>query len=156
MTPLSLLSTLTATWLGSGFLKPAPGTWGSLAAVPFGIALIVYGGLSALLLGIAVVFPIGLWSAGRFAQTYKAEHDDKRIVIDEVLGQWIAMIPLVTLLDPVVTLLAFLLFRLFDIIKPWPICWLDRKIEGAWGVMLDDALAGLAAGFVLLGLISVL
>lgn len=137
-----------ASWLGSGFLKPAPGTWGSLAALPFGLALSYYSGITGLLLGIALIFIIGLWSAAIFEEQ-SGVHDDKRIVIDEVAGQWIALIP--AAFNPLLILLAFISFRFFDILKPWPIGYIDKKVEGAFGVMFDDIIAGIFAGFIVLG-----
>ena len=74
---------------------------------------------------------------------------DGRIVIDEVAGQWLALIPLP--LDPGLYLLAFLAFRLFDILKPWPVGWADRRLPGAFGIMADDLLAGLYAGGLVFG-----
>lgn len=139
---------LIASWFGSGFLKPAPGTWGSLTALPFGIALSYYGGLPALLAAIILIAAIGTWAAHEFSRQ-SGIHDDKRIVVDEVLGQWIALIPAGTAWPYIV--LAFVLFRFFDIVKPWPVSYADKHIHSALGVMLDDVLAGLMAGFILLG-----
>jgi phosphatidylglycerophosphatase A len=76
------------------------------------------------------------------------------IVIDEVAGQWLTLIPAIGLFGfhPLPVLLAFVLFRLFDILKPWPVSYLDKKIEGGLGVMLDDIAAGIYAGLCLTGL----
>lgn len=137
-----------ATWFGSGFLKPAPGTWGTLAALPFGIGLLYLDNLTIHLTAIIAVTLIGLWSAKIFDEQSNA-HDSKEIVIDEVAGLWITM--LAATLNPITIAAAFILFRIFDILKPWPICIADKRIKGSFGVMLDDILAGAIAGFILLG-----
>lgn len=133
---------LMATWFGAGYLPKAPGTWGSLGALPFAWLLIDRGGLWALGTATVIVFIVGIWAAKDF-MTRTGAHDPGAIVIDEVVGQWIVL--LVAPLDPVAYALAFVLFRVFDVFKPWPISWADRSIGGAWGVMIDDVLAGLFA-----------
>lgn len=131
---------LLATWFGAGYLPKAPGTWGSLGALPFAWLIVDRGGVLALSIAIIIVFIAGIWASKDFMARTGA-HDPGAIVIDEVAGQWIVL--LAVPLDPVAYFIAFVLFRLFDIFKPWPISWADRRIEGAWGVMLDDVLAGL-------------
>ncbi|MAZ00150.1 MAG: phosphatidylglycerophosphatase A [Micavibrio sp.] len=131
-----------ATWFGTGLLVPAPGTWGTLAALPFGIGL-MYLGFAPLLIGILVVTELGRWSIKR-VQAQTKSHDAGYIVIDEVAGMWITM--LFCDLNAIDIGIGFILFRLIDIIKPWPIGALDKKIQTPFGVMLDDILAGLAAG----------
>ncbi len=130
------------TWFGSGYIKPASGTWGSLAALPFGIVLhwafgpLALGVLALLLYGVGVIL------GGVYLIT--AEHPDPDdFVLDEVVGQWLALAaaPL-TFLGVIV---AFLLFRVLDITKPWPACWIDRRMHGALGVMTDDLVAGIYA-----------
>jgi phosphatidylglycerophosphatase A len=138
-----------ATWFGLGLFKPGPGTWGTLGALPFGIALIMYGNLQILLAAILLTFLIGLWAAKHFEQMIR-EKDSGMVVIDEVVGMWIALIP--ATLSPLSIGTAFVLFRLFDILKPWPIGWLDRKLRGPMGVMLDDVMAGIYAALVMIGL----
>lgn len=128
-----------ATWFGCGYLNPAPGTWGTLGAIPLGVLIFAIGGKVALLIGIVLVSIIGLWAADKFDKAVDG-HDSKMIVIDEVAGMWIAMIP--AALNPLHIFFAFVLFRFFDILKPWPISFLDRNIKGASGVMLDDIVAG--------------
>lgn len=141
-----------ATVLGVGYLKPAPGTWGSLAALPMFWVLHQLGGWPfALAATIAVVF-VGVWAIRRETDG-KDNHDPSEIVIDEVAGQWIALLPVsigaaaagsdVLALYPG-WISAFILFRLFDIWKPGPVGWADRK-NTAWGVMLDDVFAGILA-----------
>lgn len=131
-----------ATWFGSGRIRPAPGTMGSLAAIPLGIALQALYGIPALLLGIAVAFAIGVISSNVFEEK-SGEHDNSSIVIDEVVGMWIAAIPAGTTIW--LWGVAFVLFRIFDAIKPWPISKLDREVEGGLGVMIDDVAAGFVA-----------
>jgi len=97
-------------------------------------------------LGIAslILLPIGAWAAVAYDRA-TGQHDSSAIVVDEVVGQWLAMIPIAWGLWWHY-LLAFGLFRVFDVLKPWPIRWIDRKVGGGWGVMLDDVLAGVLAG----------
>jgi phosphatidylglycerophosphatase A len=141
------------TWGFVGLLRPAPGTWGSLAALP--CALLIYWIAGPfLLLGLTVVVAAGgIWTIGQqIGQS--ADKDPSEIVIDEVAGQWIALLPVMFggwhAGVPLVALwpgwiAAVLLFRLFDIWKPGPIGWADRRGD-ALGVMLDDLIAGVFAG----------
>lgn len=131
---------LIATWFGAGLLPGAPGTWGSLAALPFGWALQLAGGPVALAAGAALVFALGTWATGRLIGGSLGS-DPGLVVVDEVVGQWLVL--LVVPLDPFLYAAAFLVFRLFDILKPWPVSWADRAVKGAFGVMLDDVLAGI-------------
>ncbi len=132
-----------ATWFGCGLMRPAPGTWGTLGGLPIGLILMALGGYWGLLIGIAFIIPIGLWAAKEF-EVMAGEHDSGLIVIDEVAGIWIALLAVVH--APLYYIvLAFVLFRFFDILKPWPVSFLDKKIPGAFGVMLDDVAAGLYA-----------
>lgn len=137
-----------ATWFGSGLLKPAPGTWGTLAALPFAWIIASQGGPWVLAVAALLLFPIGVWASGRYDAS-TGGHDASEIVVDEVVGVWIALC--VVPVDWIHFIAGFLLFRLFDIWKPWPIRWVDRTVAGGLGVMLDDVLAGLAAAASLLG-----
>ena len=146
------MSALISTFFGVGHLRPAPGTWGSLAALPAAWVLMLLGGWWLLSLGILAAFFGGLWATR--AETAGAEnHDPSEIVIDEVAGQWIALLPVAlgaALTGAAPTALypgwiaAFLLFRLFDITKPWLVGWADRRNDPL-GVMLDDVFAGIFA-----------
>ncbi|MDP7486506.1 MAG: phosphatidylglycerophosphatase A [Alphaproteobacteria bacterium] len=140
------LSALLATWFGTGFLPKAPGTWGSLVALPFAFVIQTLAGQFTLLLGSVVVFGIGCWAAEVYIQQ-TGRKDPGEVVIDEVAGQWLtlAVVPV----SPLAYGLGFVLFRLTDIFKPWPISWLDQNIEGGAGVMVDDMVAGVYAGLVL-------
>ncbi len=149
MTPAHMI----ATFGGVGHLRPAPGTWGSLAALPVAWLLHVLGGPVLLLAGVGLAFGAGLWAA-RIEIAATGDTDPSEVVIDEVAGQWIALLPVslgawqvgvgVLALWPG-WVAAFLLFRLFDIWKPGPIGTADRRGD-ALGLMLDDVLAGVAAG----------
>ncbi len=145
---------LLATWFGYGYLKPAPGTWGSLAALPFGAALYFGGGMPALVIGTMLIIIIGYWAAERYDRI-SGSHDSKEIVIDEVAGQWIALLPVCffTGLNVKYIILSFILFRFFDITKPWPISRLDKKVSGPLGVMIDDIVAGVFAAVCIYGVI---
>ncbi|WP_138380050.1 phosphatidylglycerophosphatase A family protein [Luteithermobacter gelatinilyticus] len=138
-----------STWFFSGLLPKAPGTWGSLAALPFAWLLWTYGGYWAMALGIAGVFLLGLWATGKYMQL-SGTQDPEEVVIDEVAGVWITCLALP--LSPEIKdyVLAFILFRLFDILKPWPIRIFDRR-HSAFGVMMDDVVAGIMAAAILWG-----
>lgn len=140
--PFTHPAALLATWGGVGLLRPAPGTWGSLCALPFGWLAIATGGPGLLMMMIFIAFGAGLWAAHIYADA-SGEHDASSVVIDEVVGQWIALVLLP--LSLWTFLLAFALFRAFDSVKPWPIRWLDKNVSGAFGVMIDDVAAGVAA-----------
>ena len=131
-----------ATFFGVGRIRPAPGTLGSLAALPIGFIIMIAGGPIALL--IAAI--IATWLGATAAQIYgdkSGNKDDQSIVIDEVAGMWIAALP--AGLNPVLWLAAFLLFRFFDIYKPWPASYFDRRKRNGWDVMIDDVIAGIFA-----------
>ncbi len=137
------LINLIATGFGLGRLPKAPGTWGSLGALVL-FALIGPFSHAAIQSALTVIFfVLGIWAAGHYAAT-KKERDPKEIVIDEIAGQWLALVGFkVTLLN---LLLAFFFFRLFDIWKPLPIR-LGEKLPGGLGIMTDDIMAGIAAHF---------
>jgi phosphatidylglycerophosphatase A len=146
-----------------GLLRPAPGTWGSAAAIPLAWGLHGLGGFPLLAAATVAAFALGLWAVARLTAN-EADPDRPEIVIDEVVGQWIALWPLSAGLwhagaDPWLFpwpgwVGAFVMFRLFDIWKPWIIARADRR-GGALGVMLDDVLAGLAAALVVAGAAAV-
>ena len=137
---MRILVLAVATAGGVGLAPLAPGTFGSLAGVALW-ALLARAGAAALALGIALVVPLGIWSAGR-AQALWGRHDDGRIVIDEVAGQLLALAFLPLRLE--VALTGFALFRLFDIWKPGLIRRAERW-PGGLGVVADDLVAGLLA-----------
>lgn len=129
---------------GSGLLKPAPGTWGTLAAIPVYLLVLQIPGLTLWsYLGITVVaFVFGIYLCGKTARDVGV-HDHGAIVWDELVGLMVSMIAVPpTLLN---VLLGFLLFRFFDILKPWPIKALDLSVHGGFGIMIDDVIAGVIA-----------
>ena len=138
------MSRLLATWFYSGLSPKAPGTVGSIAALPVAALLIWLGGPATLALGAALSLPLGVWAAEREAARC-GEHDPKHVVIDEVCGMWIALIPVAIYGGPAEWIVAFAAFRALDILKPGPIGWADRSLKGGWGVMMDDVFAGLGA-----------
>lgn len=127
------------TWFGAGRLPGAPGTWGSLAALPFAWLIAGQGGALGLAAAAVVVTVVGIAAAHSYCRR-TGEADPSRVVIDEVAGQWVALIG--APLDPVSYLVGFALFRVFDITKPWPANWIDRNVPGGLGVMADDLVAG--------------
>jgi len=136
------------TWFGSGLLPWAPGSWGSLAALPFAWGFVAYGGgPGTLALAAVALFAIGCIAA-ESAVREKPLADPGWLVVDEVAGQWLTL--LAAPLDVTAYGAAFLLFRLFDIWKPWPVSWADRKLTGGFGIMADDVLAALYAAAMLL------
>ncbi len=155
---------------GVGYSPFAPGTFGSLLALA--IAMIFYhsmtfpspgmGMLAGVILSM-VIYVIGV-KAAEIYMVRTGTHDPSVIVIDEVAGQILALAIISPLLWKsdllpeyrwLVLLCNFLLFRFFDIVKPWPVCWADKKLKGAHGVMLDDMLAGIYAGGLQLLIMSV-
>jgi phosphatidylglycerophosphatase A len=144
------LAMMLATWFGAGRLPWAPGTWGSLAALPFAWGIAEFGGRTALLGAVAIVFFVG-WAAATGAARASRSSDPGWIVIDEVAGQWLTLA--VAPLDPLAYVLGFALFRAMDILKPWPVSLADRHVPGGFGIMLDDMLAGLYAAAALAGLL---
>jgi phosphatidylglycerophosphatase A len=139
------LARLVASGGAVGFLPQAPGTWGSMAALVVGAALLAVGGRSLLLLGVVIAIAAGLWAIPRAG----GESDPGWVVIDEVAGMWLAMLPMPR---PawLALVLSFALFRLLDITKPGPIGAVDR-IPGRVGVMGDDLVAGCVAALLLWG-----
>ncbi len=138
-----------ATYLGTGHLRPAPGTWGSLFALPPGIAILALTGVWGLLAAVVAVSLLGVVSAGQYcAET--GRKDPSEVVIDEVAGQWIALLPLGLLADWSLWygwIAAFGCFRFFDVLKPWP-CHALEGLPGGRGVMADDLMAGVYAALV--------
>src|SRR5215467_9688217 len=146
---MTALSTWLATCFGIGLIPVAPGTFASAAALPFGWALSRLGWQSVVVAAIAATIA-GVWACDRYARKVGL-HDPSECVIDEVAGQWFALAPIAMMArsgDWWLYGLAFLLFRLFDIAKPWPISAAER-FPGGLGVMMDDVLAGIAAALLL-------
>jgi phosphatidylglycerophosphatase A len=127
--------------LGSGAAPKAPGTFGTLAAIPLWLLFADLPILSYIAL-IVVTSLVGIWLCGQTSKDLGV-HDHGGIVWDEFVGLWITYIALPE--GWLWVLFGFLLFRLFDIWKPWPIGWADSKVSGGLGIMLDDILAGFMA-----------
>ncbi|WP_426700717.1 phosphatidylglycerophosphatase A family protein [Rhodanobacter sp. Col0626] len=141
-----------AGWLacgfGSGLAPVAQGTFGSLAALlpwlllrelalPWYVIVLLFG------------FGVGVWACNVASRAIGVD-DHRSIVWDEFIGQWIALLPLLVLPASWWAIaVGFVLFRLFDVWKPWPISWLDRRVKGGMGVMIDDVIAGIFAAIVL-------
>lgn len=147
------MSRLVAVFFGVGLMRPAPGTWGSLAAVLLGWAIFRFAGFPVLVVAVAAATLIGLWAI-RVELAGREGADPAEIVIDEVAGQGLALLfPAAVFwmhgfegwLPYPAPLAAFLFFRLFDIWKPWLVGRADRRGDAA-GVMVDDLWAGLFAG----------
>ena len=148
--PRSRPAAAIATVFGIGRLKPASGTWASLAALPFAWAMLQipapYGQILLCLATLAAL-GLGVWASQRFARDIGRD-DPGEAVIDEVAGQWLA---LWFAQGPALWhfALGFALFRLFDIAKPWPVNWAQERLPGGWGIMMDDIVAGLYAAALL-------
>ncbi len=142
---------LLALGFGSGLAPKAPGTAGTIVAVPLVLLMQSLPLLSYLLIT-TCLFIAGIWVC-----TYTAEkfgvHDHPAIVIDEIVGYLITMIAAPE--GWLAIVVGFVLFRLLDALKPWPISWFDRNITGGLGIMLDDVIAGIIAMAVMQGLIYV-
>ena len=135
---------LLATWFGIGLLRPAPGTWGTLAGA------LLWFFLPNAHTWIWLILPLFIllsWYVCAEGNKDSDSDDHSSIVIDEVAGILVALafVPHSAL----AYFGAFVLFRLFDIWKPWPISWLDKNIKGGFGILLDDLIAGLFAGVIL-------
>ncbi|MDN3696572.1 phosphatidylglycerophosphatase A [Vibrio cortegadensis] len=154
--PLSLISLknpwhLLATGFGSGLSPIIPGTVGTLASIPFYL-LLVQLPLPMYLVVVVISCIIGVKICQVTSDDMKV-HDHGSIVWDEFAGFWITM-SLVPMLDLPVDdwkwlITGFVLFRFFDMVKPWPIGWLDKRVDGGFGIMVDDIVAGVMAGVAL-------
>lgn len=138
--PLPWPLTLTVTWFGVGLIPVMPGTFGSLMALPFAWIIATLGAPWMLLPAAAVVFVLGWWASDVYCRMAGVK-DPGRIVIDEVAAQWMTLSVAPPEVVPYVV--GFVLFRIFDMMKPWPISWADRHVGGGFGVMFDDVLAAL-------------
>lgn len=135
-----------STCFGIGYLPKAPGTWGSLIALPVAYLTSFWGNTGILASLIILIFIIGIW-ASNITSRHMDVADPSQIVIDEFVGQWVTL--LVVPPNLILYFLGFILFRLFDIFKPWPVSWIDQNIKGGLGIMLDDLFAAIYAAFVL-------
>lgn len=146
--------------LGSGLPRRAPGTWGTVGGLIVAIPLLSLGFVPFLIITILSCI-IGIWICGRTSELMQG-HDDPHIVWDEWAGMWITLLPfsymgvaeidfwrdIVQNFSIFSMVIAFILFRFFDIIKPPPIGWADKRVAGGLGIMLDDIIAGIMAAAV--------
>ena len=153
--------------LGSGLPKRAAGTWGTVGGLVVAIPMLwlgFWGFLAVTVVGALV----GSYICGKTSDLMGV-HDDPHIVWDEWVGMWVSLLPILwlhfyddaLLQGHQLSLLllyfaAFVAFRFFDILKPFPIKWVDKNVSGGFGILIDDILAGLMAGFVLIAFVSVL
>lgn len=136
----------------AGYLPKAPGTWGSLVALPIHLLLLQLPP-ERYFAALAAIFFLAVYTAGS-AEKIMDRKDPGIIVIDEIIGMLIALIG--APVQPVFLALAFLFFRFFDIVKPWPVSWADRHLNGGLGIVMDDVLAGIYAWLVLHGVLLLL
>ena len=158
-----------STMYGVGLVGIAPGTCGSLVAALLAYPILMLPmGYAWLAAGTLLFTVLGTAHAQRFMRDRNTTHDPKEIVIDELVGQWLTYLVWFGWLyamagnadaakelimdvasSPLFLAVGFVLFRFFDILKPWPISWADRRVKGGWGVMFDDILAAIPAGTLL-------
>ncbi|HFU77049.1 MAG TPA: phosphatidylglycerophosphatase A [Epsilonproteobacteria bacterium] len=147
------LQKLFLTFGGAGLSPKAPGTVGTLASLPIGVAVLYYLGMETLFILTLAITVIGIFEINKYENS-TGLHDQQHIVIDEAAGMWLSLMiahsTAMTMTYPYAEILAiifsFAAFRLFDIWKPSTIGWIDRELKGGMGVMLDDVLAGIAGG----------
>jgi phosphatidylglycerophosphatase A len=140
------VATNIATVLGVGRLPTAPGTAASIIALPFAWIIAAFAGRFALMFAAIIVMGVGAWACEIYARE-SGQRDPSECVIDEVAGQFIicAFAPLSIL----AYFAAFILFRIFDIVKPWPISLVERRVPGGLGIMADDVVAALMGCIIL-------
>ena len=138
-----------ATWFGCGRVPKAPGTMGSLGAIPLVLLAARAGGRVGIAVAAVVVVAAGVWSATVVARETKTK-DPQIVVVDEVAGMLVTMLAARSI-DWLTLLGGFLLFRAFDVVKPWPIRSLEKLADG-WGIVLDDVMAGVYAAAVMTAL----
>ena len=149
------LDKLISSFFYVGFLRPAPGTWGSAVGIILAYILLKTVTFMTFFLLLLFVILIGFWSTKKYIRKNSENSDPAEVVVDEVIGQWIAVLPIGYMIQlPEFNLeglwfvwaWAFVSFRFFDIVKLGLVGWADN-LGGALGVILDDVLAGIAAGF---------
>ncbi|CAH7414430.1 Phosphatidylglycerophosphatase A [Vibrio chagasii] len=141
---------LIATVFGSGLAPKASGTFGTIASLPFCVYMLHTMSLMTYMVTLVVLTLVSVIICNKVSDDL-GEHDSGKIVIDEFAGVMLtlAFIPEITIFW---VLVSFFAFRFFDVLKPFPIGWLDANLENGWGIMLDDIAAGFAAGLVVIGL----
>jgi len=160
------LQKLFLTFFGSGLSPVAPGTVGTIASIPFGVLIIMFFGTATLNTLVVAISIVAIFEINKYEKS-GGEHDAKWIVIDESVGVWLTQsisfegIMQLNIANAEVglivsTIISFVLFRLFDIWKPSTIGYIDRKVKGGAGVVLDDILAGVAASMLSLIIFNLL
>jgi phosphatidylglycerophosphatase A len=139
---------IVATWFGCGLVPKAPGTMGTLGAIPLYL-LVAQGGRACVAIAALVVTALGVWSASVVSRDQQ-EKDPQIVVVDEVAGMLTTMVPMAGLSWPALGV-GFVLFRLLDITKPWPIRWFE-KLPSGWGIVMDDVVAGVIGACIMAGL----
>ncbi len=150
---MSVLARIIATWFFCGYFPKGPGTAGSIGALIVAYTLAAatnWDPVTVLKMALLGLLP-AIWAAGRMARDTGSK-DPQTVVVDEVIGQWIALSGAITLNHWSYWLLAFVLFRFFDILKPPPIRALE-KLHGGVGIVMDDVMAGVYAALVLAALV---
>ena len=132
---------LLSSWFGVGRLPLAPGTWGTLGAVPLVLIISYFGPIPAVI-SLAVIIPLAVWTSD-ISQKVLGKDDPPEVVIDEVAGYFVAVFLLPFSWWSFI--LGFILFRIFDVLKPFPIRKIHKKVKGGIGICLDDIVAGVYA-----------
>ncbi len=132
---------LIAAWFGAGFIPFAPGTWGSLAALPFAAGAYSLGIIPSCL-SLVIIILLSIWISGAASKISKSD-DPSFVVIDETAGIFVTLFLMPISWTTVIA--GFILFRFFDILKPFPVGLIDRKVKGGAGIALDDVMAGVYA-----------
>jgi phosphatidylglycerophosphatase A len=147
---LSQLARIIATWFYCGYFPKGPGTAGSIGALLVAWPVAIYTNWNPLIIAAMAIIGLlpAIWASDRMARDTGSK-DPQTVVVDEVIGQWIALAAVPDLQDWRYWLAAFILFRLFDIWKPWPVRSLE-KLPGGTGIVMDDVGAGIYAALVLL------
>ncbi len=143
--PFASLAQCLASGFGVGCMRKAPGTWGTVLAV-FLWWIVALSPYWVYVATTVLLCAVGVWICGQAAREL-AVHDHGGIVWDEIAGFFITMLMVPHNLWW--ALVGFVLFRFFDIVKPWPISWVDQQVDGGVGIMLDDILAGILAGLLM-------
>ncbi len=147
------LQKLFLTFGGAGLSPKAPGTVGTLASLPVGLAILYALGSETLFMVTIAITIIAVFEINKYEKS-TGTHDQQHIVIDEAVGMWLSLMIAQSVAitmpypyaEPLAILLSFATFRLFDIWKPSTIGWIDKEVKGGMGVMFDDVLAGIAGG----------
>ncbi|PWR23791.1 phosphatidylglycerophosphatase A family protein [Zavarzinia compransoris] len=147
MLPLWHPARVISTGVFVGHIPGPAGTWGSAAALVPAWFIAAAWGPVGLAVAAALITAIGIWASGIYAGAMDAK-DPGSVVVDEFAGQWFTLVLVPN--DPLFFAIAFLVFRVLDIWKPWPASWADRSLPGGFGIVVDDVIAGLM-GLVLMG-----